>query len=147
MARRVYFSFDYSSDVQRALAVRGAWAAHGGEAAGFLEDADFDDWKGTGDAPMKRWIDAQLASTSVTAVLVGTATCASPWVEYEIQRTRELGHGLIGIDISTIENWAGETSTCCGQIPDGAPFHRWGHDDGPNNLGAWIEAAATAVDR
>jgi hypothetical protein len=112
--------------------------------SGFLDEADFDQWRWTGDDAVKRWVDAQLTSTSVTVVLVGAETCSNPWVEYEIQRSKELGHGLIGIDISTIEDWARKTSARCGRIPAGCPFYLWNDDDGQNNLGAWIEAAATA---
>lgn len=145
MARRVYFSFDYTSDVQRALVVRACWVAQEGEAAGFLEESDFDHGSWTRDDAVQRWVDTELTRTSVTVVLVGAATCASQWVEYEIRRTKELGHGLVGIDISTIEDWSGKTSQCCGRIPAGAPFHLWGEGDGPTNLGTWIEDAATAV--
>jgi Thoeris protein ThsB, TIR-like domain len=147
VARRVFFSFDYSSDVQRALVVRDHWVALGGEAAGFLEEADFDERRWTGDDAVKRWVDAQITRTSVTVVLVGAATCSSPWVEYEIRTSLELGHGVIGIDVSTIEDWDHETSECCGRIPAGRPFYLWNEDDGPNNLAAWIEAAATAAGR
>lgn len=147
MARRVFFSFEYSNDVQRAMVVRNSWVTQGREAAGFVDAADFEKLKRTGDAAVKRWIDGQLTGTSVTVVLVGAATCSSTWVAYEIQRSKELGHGLIGIDISKIKNWAGETTSRCGRIPAGYPFYLWNNDDGFHNMGAWIEAAAKAAGR
>jgi hypothetical protein len=147
VARRVFFSFEYSNDVQRAMVVRNSWVTQGREAAGFVDAADFEKLKRTGDAAVKRWIDGQLTGTSVTVVLVGAATCSSTWVAYEIQRSKELGHGLIGIDISKIKNWAGETKDRCGRIPAGYPFYLWNNDDGFHNMGAWIEAAAKAAGR
>jgi hypothetical protein len=147
VARRVFFSFEYSNDVQRAMVVRNSWVTQGREAAGFIDAADFEKLKRTGDAAVKRWIDGQLTGTSVTVVLVGAATCSSTWVAYEIQRSKELGHGLIGIDISKIKNWAGETTDRCGRIPAGYPFYLWNNDDGFHNMGAWIEAAAKAAGR
>lgn len=147
MARRVFFSFEYSNDVQRAMVVRNSWVTQGREAAGFIDAAEFEKLKRTGDAAVKKWIDGQLTGTSVTVVLVGAATCSSNWVAYEIQRSKELGHGLIGIDISKIKNFAGETSERCGRIPAGFPFYLWNNDDGFHNMGDWIEAAAKAAGR
>jgi len=147
VARRVFFSFEYSNDVQRAMVVRNSWVTQGREAAGFIDAAEFEKLKRTGDAAVKKWIDGQLTGTSVTVVLVGAATCSSNWVAYEIQRSKELGHGLIGIDISKIKNFAGETSERCGRIPAGFPFYLWNNDDGFHNMGDWIEAAAKAAGR
>ena len=39
----------------------------------------------------------------------------------------------------------GEISDRCGNIPDGYEFYLWNADDGYNNMGDWIEAAATAA--
>lgn len=129
------------------MVVRNSWVTQGREAAGFIDAADFEKLRRTGDAAVKRWIDDQLSGTSVTVVLVGTATCSSNWVAYEIQRSKELGHGLIGIDVSKIKNFSGETSERCGRIPTGYPFYLWNNDDGYKNMGEWIEAAAKAAGR
>jgi hypothetical protein len=99
MARRVFFSFEYS-DVSRAMVVRNSWVAQGKEAAGFVDAADFEKLKQQGDEAVKRWIDGQLMNTSVTVVLVGAQTCSSRWVTYEIAASKERGNGLLGIDIS-----------------------------------------------
>ena len=146
MARRVFFSFEYS-DVTRAMVVRNSWVAQGRESAGFIDSADFEKLKKKGDHAVKMWIDNQLVNTSVTAVLVGANTCNSKWVQYEIQQSKLRGNGLLGIDVSQIKNFVGWTSYCCGRIPSGYPFYSWYSDDGYHNVGSWIENAAKAAGR
>ena len=101
MARRVFFSFKYE-DVSRAMVVRNSWVTQGKEAAGFIDAADFEQLKEDGDDAIQAWIDDQLDGTSVTVVLVGRDTCDSRWVKYEIEKSEEIGNGLLGIDISKI---------------------------------------------
>jgi hypothetical protein len=144
MARRVFFSFRYE-DVSRAMVVRNSWVTQGRQAAGFIDAAEFEKLKKKGDAAIKAWIDGQMTGTSVTAVLVGSATCSSRWVKYEIEKSKTLGHGLLGIDISKIKDLAGKTTTRCDSIPAGYKFYLWNNDDGYKNLGTWIEAAAKAA--
>lgn len=144
MARKVFFSFKYE-DVSRAMVVRNSWVTQGTEAAGFIDAADFEKVKRNGDQAIKNWIDAQLKGTSVTVVLVGEKTCQSRWVQYEIQKSKEMGNGLIGIDISKIENLQGKTSDRCGKIPQGYPFYLWFKENGYENMGDWIEKAAKAA--
>jgi hypothetical protein len=142
MARRAFFSFKYE-DCSRAMVVRNSWVTQGKEAAGFIDAADFEDLEQEGDEAIQSWIDGQLKGTSVTVVLVGADTCASKWVKYEIAKSKELGHGLIGIDISKIKDLSGDTSDRCGKIPAGYSFYLWFKEDGYNNMGDWIEEAAT----
>ncbi len=142
MARRVFFSFEYG-DVSRAMVVRNSWVAQGREAAGFVDAAQFETLEEEGDAAIEAWIDDQLLGTSVTVVLVGEDTCSSKWVAYEIEQSQLRGNGLLGIDISKIRDFVGNTSERCGRIPAGYSFYLWNNDDGYNNMGAWIEAAAT----
>jgi hypothetical protein len=144
MARRVFFSFKYQ-DVTRAMIVRNSWVTQGKVAAGFIDAADFEGLEKEGEDAIQEWIDDQLDGTSVTVVLVGEDTCDSKWVSYEIEKSKVLGHGLLGIDVSKIENFEGETSERCGKIPKGYDFYLWNKDDGYNNMGDWIEAAATAA--
>jgi hypothetical protein len=70
-----------------------------------------------------------------------------PLGKYEIEMSKYLRHGLLGIDISTVRDLQGKISYCCGQLPVGYPFCRWGSNDGYRNMGVWIEAAARAVGR
>jgi len=146
MARKVFFSFKYK-DVSRAMVVRNSWVTQGKEAAGFIDSADFEKVKQQGDTAIKNWIDKQLEGTSVTAVLVGEQTCSSRWVKYEIEKSIEIGNGLLGIDISKIKNLQGETSERCGQIPKGYNFYLWNNDKGYDNMGDWIEKAAKDSNR
>ena len=141
MARRVFFSFKYE-DVSRAMVVRNSWVTQGRQAAGFIDAADFEDLERQGDSAIRRWIDGQLDGTSVTAVLVGSKTCNSRWVKYEINKSIERGNGLLGIDISKIKDLQGNTSERCGKIPEGYKFYLWNNDDGYHKLGDWIEKAA-----
>lgn len=146
MARRAFFSFKYE-DVSRGMVVRNSWVTQGREAAGFIDAADFEKVKRKGDAAIKNWIDNQLEGTSVTVVLVGEKTCSSRWVKYEIQRSIERGNGLIGIDVSKIEDLNGNTSGRCGKIPKGYDFYLWNKNKGYENMGDWIEKAAKDAGR
>ena len=146
MSRNVFFSFKYE-DVSRAMVVRNSWVTQGKNAAGFIDSADFEEVKRKGDKAIQNWIDNQLKGTSVTVVLVGEKTCNSRWVKYEIEKSKEIGNGLIGIDISKIKNLQKKTSERCGQIPKGYPFYLWFKEDGYENMGDWIEKAAKAAGR
>ena len=146
MARRVFFSFEYS-DVSRAMVVRNSWVTKGKEAAGFVDAAEFEEIKKKGDSAIKRWIDSQLKGTSVTVVLVGKNTCSSKWVKYEIEKSIEIGNGLLGIDISKIKDLQGKTTDRCGEIPKGYQFYLWNKDEGYKNIGKWIEKAAKDAGR
>ena len=144
--RRVFFSFKYE-DVSRAMIVRNSWITQGKEAAGFVDAANFEEIKRQGDAAILRWINNQLNGTSVTVVLVGQDTCNSRWVRYEIKRSIEIGNGLLGIDISKIKDFQGNTTERCAEIPVGYPFYLWNKNDGYNNMGDWIEKAARQAGR
>ncbi len=145
--RRVFFSFEYKHDVTRAMIVRHSWLTPGREAAGFIDAAKFEDVQRTGDAGIKKWIREQMHGTSVTVVLVGSHTCDSRYVQYEIDYSKDKGKGLFGIDISGLPGFDKKTSRCCGRMPAGFPFYRWTRDHGPKNLGIWIESAARQAGR
>ena len=147
MARRVFFSFKYEQDVSRAMVVRNSWVTQGKEAAGFVDAAEFEEVKKGGDAAIKRWIRKQLEGTSVTVVLVGSHTCSSKYVQYEIDQSEARGNGLLGIDVSKIKDLDGKTTQRCGKIPKGYKFYLWNKDDGYNNMGDWIEKAARDAGR
>jgi hypothetical protein len=144
MARRVFFSFKYE-DVSRAMVVRNSWVVQGKEAAGFIDAAEFEALEKEGDEAIQNWIDDQLDGTSVTVVLVGAKTCGSKWVKYEIKKSKELGHALLGIDVSKVKDLEGNTSDRCGKIPEGYNVYLWNNDDGYHKMGDWIEDAAKAA--
>ncbi|WP_432941150.1 TIR domain-containing protein [Kribbella sp. CA-253562] len=144
MARRTFFSFEYG-DVSRAMVVRNSWVTQERIARGFIDAAELEKLKRVGDDAVKRWINSQMDNTTVTVVLVGGSTCQSRWVKYEIDRSKALGHGLIGINISEIKDLFGKTSSLCGKIPAGYSFYNWFGDSGYRNMGTWIEQAAIAA--
>jgi hypothetical protein len=146
MARKAFFSFNFE-DASRAMVVRNSWMANGNEPTGFMDAIDFEGLEHEGDAAVMDWIDNQLTGTSVTVVLLSAETCASQWVTYGIQRSKDLGHGPLGIDISRIKDFNGDTSGKWFKIPTGYPFYQWNKDDGHHNLDDWIEAAAKDADR
>jgi len=144
--RKVFFSFKYK-DVSRAMVVRNSWVTQGKEAAGFIDAANFEELERQGDAAIKNWIDKQLNGTSVTVILVGAKTCDSRWVKYEIEKSIEIGNGLLGIDVSKIKDLQGNISERCGKIPKGYDFYFWNNNDGYHKMGDWIEKAAKDTGR
>ena len=42
MARKVFFSFHYENDINRAMIVRNSWVTQGVEKAGFIDKAEFE---------------------------------------------------------------------------------------------------------
>ena len=147
MARRTFFSFEYSNDVSRAMIVRNSWVTQGKEAAGFVDAAAFEKLEKQGTKAAQDWIDKQLNGTSVTVVLVGARTCDSRWVKYEIEKSIEIGNGLLGIDVSKIKDLKEKTSDRCGKLPKGYDFYLWNKHKGYKNMGDWIEKAATEAGR
>lgn len=158
MARHVFFSFHYKNDVWRANVVRNSWVTKDDKiAAGFIDAADFEKIEKDGDAAIKNWIDEQLKGTSVTVVLIGTDTNTREYVKYELKKSYEKDNGMLGIYVHKIKDKDGNTSTKgsnhFGEIgKDGNgnavyfsseyTTYDWSDDDGYNNMGKWIEAAA-----
>lgn len=123
MTRRTFFSFQYE-DVTRAMVVRQSWLTRDRAARGYIDAAEFEKLERQGSAAVKAWIDQQLLNTSVTVVLVGATTNKSRYVAYEIEQSIARGNGLLGIDVSKIKDFNGDTTTCCGPMPAGYPFYR-----------------------
>jgi MTH538 TIR-like domain (DUF1863) len=144
MARKVFFSFKYD-DVHRAMNVRNSNVIAGAIKSGFIDKADFEAVERAGDAAIKKWIDGQLHGTSVTVVLVGANTNKSRWVKYEIDQSVARGNGILTIDVSKIADLNGKTTDCCALRVDGCSHYLWNNGNGRDNLGAWVEAAATAA--
>ncbi len=158
MARKTFFSFHYKNDVVRANHVRQSGVTKDSvEAAGFVDSADFENVEKEGEAAIKRWIDNQLTGTSVTVVLIGSDTSNREYVKYELQKSYARGNGLLGIYIHQCKDFSGNTSNKgsnqFGEIGRDAsnnpvyfsstyPCYDWVTDDGYNNLGKWVEAAA-----
>jgi hypothetical protein len=165
MARRTFFSFHYSGDVNRIGVVRNSWLTKTSrDDAGFWDSADWEQVRKDTDYAIQRWIGKQLENTSVTVVLIGKDTSERPWVNYEIQKSIERGNGLLGIYIHKIQGLYMQTSIK-GENPldnyqitaNGAWYpckasqfyktYDWVDNDGYNNLGNWIEEAAQKAGR
>lgn len=168
MGRRVFFSFHHQHDSWRVGQVRNSWLTKG-DTNQFLDAAEWESVKEKGDAAVKRWIDAQLHGTSVTAVLVGTHTAERRYVRYEIEKSIARGNGLLAIYIHGLKDRNGRSSKKGRNpledfsIPNGNPFtnwlissyrassiysaYYWYDDNGRDNLNEWIEEAARNAGR
>ena len=144
MARKVFFSFKYE-DVHRAMNVRNSNVIGGVMKSGFIDKAEFEKVEREGDKAIKAWIDDQLLGTTVTVVLVGADTNESKWVKYEIEQSIARGNGLLTIDISKIADMKGNTTSCRSLRVPGYKHYLWNNDNGRDNLGTWVEAAAKAA--
>jgi hypothetical protein len=142
VARQVFFSFHYDRDSWRVSQVRNSQVISGYGMSPFYDKAEWEQIKKQGDSAIKSWIDNQMKGSSVTVVLLGKETGSRRWVKYEIQRSVELGKGLIGIDISKIKNHAGETDDRGpSPLPAGTLIYKWNNEEGRKNLGRWIDEA------
>ncbi len=162
MARRVFFAFHYERDIWRASQVRNSWVTQDRQAAGFWDAASWEEVKKKGDDAIKRWIDKELQGTSVTAVLIGAETNDRKYVDYEIKQSYIIGNGLLGIYIHNLKDMKGNKDIK-GKNPlelwhttiNGKEIHfsqiyktyDWVNDNGYENFGDWVEAAAKKVGR
>lgn len=160
MARKVFFSFHYQRDVFRVMQVRNSWIVRSeGEATPFYDKADFEEVKRRSGG-IERWIEQQLAGTSVTVVLFGAETANRPWVRHEIKRSVQLGKGLLAIDIHRVKDlrigpdYQGRNPLSTFTYgPRDIPLtqlygtYDWVLDDGYTNMPRWIETAARAAGR
>jgi len=162
MARRVFFSFHYKRDGWRVAQVRNSWVTKPDkEAAGYIDAASWEELERQGDEAIKRWINNQLTGTSVTVVLIGAQTAQRKWVKYEIIESRDnKKNGLLGICIHNIRDQNNYRDSK-GENPfdklydkeTGKPLsalyntYDWVNDDGYNNMGIWVEKAASQIGR
>ncbi len=162
MARRVFFSFHYERDIQRANVVRNSWVTQD-EAAGFWDASLWEEAKKSGDTAIKRMIDSGLEGTSVTVVLLGSETSNRKYVKYEIKESYKKGNGLLGVYIHNIRDWHGNTDTK-GSNPfkqiyikkqhssnvyfsEIYPTYDWLLHKGYDNFAAWVDKAAIKAGR
>ncbi len=159
MARRVFFSFHYERDSVRAGQVRNSNVVKfkSIETSDFIDAATWEGVKKGGDEAIKRWIKNQLEGTSVTVVLIGARTSERKWVKYEIDESLGRSNGLLGIYIHKCPLFDGSTDSKGTNPFDNLYLDRsgtktylsqiyrtydWIDDNGRENLGNWIEAAA-----
>ncbi|MBK7951658.1 MAG: TIR domain-containing protein [Deltaproteobacteria bacterium] len=108
MARRVFYSFHYAPDCQRAALVRNMGMIEGDPP---VSDNDWESVKRGGDAAIQRWIAGQIAGKSCAVVLIGSQTASRKWVRYEIIEAWKARKGVVGIYIHKLKNLAGEQAT------------------------------------
>ncbi|MEK4809025.1 TIR domain-containing protein [Bacillus sp. EU53] len=106
MGRKVFFSFHYKNDNARAAQVRNMGVIEGNTP---IKDNEWEKVKKE-DASIKKWINDQLSGKSCTVVLVGAETAGRKWINYEIEKSWELGKGIVGIRIHNLKNLDSEQS-------------------------------------
>lgn len=145
--RKVFFSFHYQRDVWRVSQVRNCNVISNHQFNDFLDKADWEKVKKSGDAAIKNWIREQLKGTSITVVLIGKETSSRKYVRYEILESHKKGNALLGIRINNIrdENTAIDST---GQNPfllfteiRHVPIYDWVRDNGQTNIAKWINDA------
>ncbi|MEG0750129.1 MAG: TIR domain-containing protein [Carnobacterium sp.] len=154
MANRVFFSFHYENDFSRAVMVKNNWTLKKNEESGFIKQAEFESIKRDGENSIKRWIDKQLANTTVTVVLIGSETLDSQYVQYEIKQSYLRNNAIIAIKIGKIKNLSQQVSLSqsavkiVGKTNQGELLwfdeildreYDYIKDDGFNKLENWIE--------
>lgn len=163
MARRVFFSFHFERDIWRVNQVRNSWLTQDRNTTGFWDASLWEEAKKKGDAAIKKMIDQGLANTSVTAVLIGAETASREYVRYEILESVKRGNGILGVHINQLHDSRGHTdlkgpnpfdpfyySDQQGRriaLSQVYPTYNWTSDDGYNNFGRWVEAAAKRANR
>ena len=101
MARKVFFSFYYKLDSQRAAQVRNMGTVEGNAP---VSDNDWEKVKGGGDAAIKKWVTEQLSGKSCAVVLIGSQTASRKWVRHEIIEAWKAKKGVVGIYIHKLKN-------------------------------------------
>jgi len=141
MAHRTFFSFYYDEDIWRASNVRNSGALNT-EDIEFIDASLWEEAETKGADAIKKLIDAALAKSTVTCVLIGTNTASRRWVKYEISESERLGKGLFGIHVYRIKDRNGnESEQGANPLPAGYPVYLWNKDKGAENLGKWVNAA------
>ena len=164
MPRKVFFSFHYKRDSVRAGQVRNSNVVKSRsiETSDFIDAAKWEEVQRKGDQAVKDWIAAQLRGTSVTVVLIGAETSKRKWIKYEIDESLKCRNGLLGVyihncplfdgsrdpkGVSPFDNLSLTRNGVTKKLSEIYRTYDWINDDGRNNLGSWIEAAAKQAGR
>ena len=105
--RRVFYSFNYTTDSWRAAQVRNIGAVHRNRIA---SGNDWESTKWAGDAAIRNWIHSQMKNRACTVVLIGSRTANRKWINYEIAQSWSGGMGVVGIRIHGLKDIKGLTS-------------------------------------
>ena len=88
-------------------------------------------------------IDNALKNTTVTVVFVNYGTAGRKFINYEIDKSLELGKGLVAVQIHNVKDSDGNTGAA-GAVPpkiESNGFKAYKYNN-PDRLAAWIEEAA-----
>lgn len=153
MSRKIFFSFHYERDAWRAGNVRNSNMIPNEDEYGYIDSAEWEKIKQSGDETIKRWIAEQLNYTSVTVVLIGAETADRPWVQHEIIESWNRGNAVLGIYIHNIKDDESKTDMMgvnpltLLKLNDGTLLseycatYDWVTNDGRTNMGYWAELA------
>jgi MTH538 TIR-like domain (DUF1863) len=149
MARRIFFSFHYQRDLWRVNVVRKSNVVREeGTSTSFHDSSLWEEAERKGDAAIKRMIDQGLEGTTVTCVLIGAETSTRPYVQYEIEKSKEIGNGVLGVRIHNVEDrngrrdYAGDSPfSLVDRLFGDIQVFDWVTDGGYDNFGRWAEAA------
>jgi hypothetical protein len=108
MSRHVFYSLHYEKDRARADLVRKLAVLVPNLEA---KPAEWATLQRTGDFAIKRWFEQQARGRSCTIVLIGAETAARKYVRYEIERSWQLGLGLLGIHIHNLKDERNQATT------------------------------------
>lgn len=108
MRKPVFLSFCYSDDVTRIQQIRNMGMVIDGQP--LLSPNDFETIKKKGDTAIQNWIDEQLKYKQCVIVLIGENTANRPWVQYEIQKAKQMNKPMFGIYIHNLKDINGNYS-------------------------------------
>lgn len=108
--RRVYLCFDYHQDLSRINRIRHIPGIAANAPAGFKDASYWENIHMRGEVTARRAIDAALETTSVTVVCLDRLTSACKYVMYVVERSLDLGHGIVGLHIHNVRDAHGDTS-------------------------------------
>lgn len=108
MARKVFYSFHYKPDSQRASKVRNMGRLEGDRP---ISPNRWEEVKRSGDPAIRSWIQQQMRGKTCVVVLIGNRTAGRRWVNYEIRQGWKSGLGVVGIRIHNLTDLAGNTAT------------------------------------
>ena len=107
MARRCFYSFQYTPDNWRAAKVRNIGVIEGNQPA---TDNGWETITKGGDKKIKEWITSQMKGRTCEIVLIGANTSGRKWITYEIAEAWNKDMGVVGIHIHNLINSAGKQS-------------------------------------
>ena len=103
--KSVFFSFHFDNDFWRTMQIRNIGSIEKNEP---ISANDWESVQRKGDNAIQNWIDENLNYKHCTIVLIGSETYKRPWVLYEIEKSWQMGKGLIGIYIHKLKDQNGK---------------------------------------